>query len=1130
MCCWVNRYTFGAMNMRPLEAFASSPVAAQALAALEQGGKGDQDTPVLLLQHACGSAPAFLAAGLLERLSRDMLCVCNSREEAAYFFNDLQHLTDERRICFFTDSFRRPGAFDRPLSSHVQLRTQVLRQLLSARRPATLVVTYPEALLERVAPGHLLRETIFTLNRQQQLNPEELEAQLQQQGFELSDFVYEPGQYALRGCIVDVFSYDNDLPYRIEFSGNVIESLRSFDPISQVSRSHHEFIHIVPNLQRGLVGHQGEPFPSLMRAETLLWIQDEQFCLDRIRDLLPQALATAAATDGESPNGLAAWVQPDELQRCWEHWPQITMAASSGKQPAARIRFNQSPQPPINKHFPLLIEQWKKLHEQQYRILLFSDSRQQLQRLEAILEDLQAGVPYQPVPFAIQAGFVDHDLRMAFFTDHQIFDRYHRYRLREGYSQSRILSLKLLSELKPGDYVTHMDHGVGIFSGLEKLTVNGIQREAVRLIYRDKDLLYVDIQSLHKISRYVGKDGTPPRVNKLGSQAWEQIKRKVKDRIKDISKELIALYARRRATQGFSFSPDTYLQTELEASFIYEDTPDQTKATRDVKSDMEKPFPMDRLVCGDVGFGKTEIAIRAAFKAVADGKQVAVLVPTTILALQHFKTFSERLSNLPCSVDYLNRFKTAAEQKATLQKLEAGQIDIIIGTTALLGKRVRFKDLGLLIVDEEQKFGVAAKEQIRKLRANVDTLTLTATPIPRTLQFSLMGARDLSIINTPPPNRQPIETEHIIMDPDRIRYAIRYEVERGGQVFFIHNRVRDIEEVAAMVRQLCPEYTVAVAHGQMRDEHLEEIMIGFIERRYDVLVCTNIVESGLDIPNANTILIHDAHLFGLSDLHQLRGRVGRSNRKAFCYLITPPASALTQEALRRLRTIEEFSDLGSGFLISMRDLDLRGAGNILGAEQSGFITEIGYETYLKILDEAMRELRQSAAGGEAIPQPVAEAAPECTIEADVELLIPDDYVSSVNERLALYTELDQLRTEADLDAFLQRLADRFGPPPAAVHRLMQAMRLRLLAQQIGFVKVQLRGQVMKCFTVEDPESPFYGSEAFARIMNFVTTHPHRCQVVQREKNMVITIRNAGNLSQAIQVFQALSRHRQEASV
>ncbi|MCS6918043.1 MAG: transcription-repair coupling factor [Chitinophagales bacterium] len=1107
------------MNKKLLGLFSSSEPVQQAVTALS--APAGEKPPVVLLHKACGSAPAWMAAYLFEQLGRDMLCVCNNREDAAYFFNDIQHLAGERHVHFFTDSFRRPGAFDRLLSSHVQLRTQVLGALTASGRPPQLVVTYPEALLERVPAAKALSEAVITLRCGQTVDQDELAQQMQQKGFAPADFVYEPGQFAVRGCIMDVFSYGSDLPFRIEFSSDNIESLRTFDPLSQVSEARHDFIRIVANTQQAAFRPGGVPLPALLPAGSVLWMANERFCLDRLDELAPRAeTAQTPLNEAVDVTGSESkWIAAHELQQSWSAWPRITLTPDPAV--TCRIAFNQSPQPSIHKQFPLLIEQWSKLQAEQYRILLFSDSRQQLQRLEAILEDLKAGITYQPVPFAIQAGFIDHDVRIACFTDHQIFDRYHRYRLREGYSQSRILALKLLAELNPGDYVTHIDHGVGIFSGLEKIEVNGIRREAVRLVYRDKDLLYVDIQSLHKISRYVGKDGTPPRVNKLGSAAWEQLKRRVKDRIQDISKELIALYAERRATRGFAFSPDTYLQTELEASFMYEDTPDQLKATRAVKADMEKSFPMDRLICGDVGFGKTEVAIRAAFKAVADGKQVAVLVPTTILALQHHKTFAERLSEFPCTVDYLNRFKTASEQKATLRKLEEGRIDIIIGTTALLGKRVRFKDLGLLIVDEEQKFGVAAKEQIRKLRTTVDTLTLTATPIPRTLQFSLMGARDLSIINTPPPNRQPIETEHIVMDADRIRDAIRFEVERGGQVFFIHNRIRDIDQIAELIRQLCPEYQVAAAHGQMKDEQLEEIMIGFIEHRYDVLVCTNIVESGLDIPNANTILINDAHLFGLSDLHQLRGRVGRSNRKAFCYLITPPASTLTEDARRRLRTIEEFTDLGSGFLISMRDLDIRGAGNILGAEQSGFITEIGYETYMKILDEALRELRRSQSEHAQLPEALPSVS-ECTVEADVELLIPDDYVSNINERLALYTELDKLQDEGELQAFAHRLVDRFGPMPQAVHRLMQAMHLRLLARRLGLAKVQLRGGIMKWYTVEDPDSPFYDSEAFSRIMQYVTTHPHRCQLVQRQKNMVITIRHVADFNQALRIFQELN--------
>jgi transcription-repair coupling factor (superfamily II helicase) len=827
------------------------------------------------------------------------------------------------------------------------------------------------------------------------------------------------------------------------------------------------------------------------------------------------------STSGYSPENF--FIHSTSMLDNLERFPTVEFGKQFYYSPDQWLQFEMEPQPSVNKNFNLLIDYWRKYRDEHIEIILFSDNVNQFHRLDAIFDDLKANVIYHPFSFAIKDGFIDRQRNLACYTDHQVFERYHRYHLRQGYSKSKSLTLKMLRELRPGDYVTHIDHGVGTFSGLEKIEVNGQQQEAVRLIYRDNDLLYVNIQSLHKISKYVGKDGTPPRVNKLGTETWETLKRKTKSKVKDIAKDLIQLYAKRKATKGFTFSPDSYMQTELEASFIYEDTPDQVKSTNDIKRDMEKHFPMDRLVCGDVGFGKTEVAIRAAFKAVNDSKQVAVLVPTTILALQHYKTFSERLKDFPCTIDFLNRFKSSKQQKETVAKLEVGSIDIIIGTSSLIGQKIKFKNLGLLIIDEEQKFGVAAKEKLRQLKANVDTLTLTATPIPRTLQFSMLGARDLSIINTPPPNRQPIETELMVFDPEKIKEAIEYEIGRGGQVFFIHNRVKDIGEVAGMIKNICPEADVTVAHGQLEGHVLEEKMIGFIERRYDVLVCSNIVESGLDIANANTIIINDAQNFGLSDLHQLRGRVGRSNKKAFCYLVTPPLSTLTMDARKRLKTIEEFADLGSGFQISMRDMDIRGAGNLLGGEQSGFIADIGYDTYHKILDEAIRELKESDFK-ELFADEISKDKKfvrECTIDSDAEMLIPDEYVSNINERLALYTELDNIEDAEGLKAFEQKLRDRFGPVPKAVKELFDGVRLRKLAKQLGFEKLQQRRGILKCYTVENPESAYYDSNTFARLMGYIMRHPSRCSMRQMEKNILITIQSVNTLHQAMEIMEKM---------
>ncbi len=791
------------------------------------------------------------------------------------------------------------------------------------------------------------------------------------------------------------------------------------------------------------------------------------------------------------------------------------------------INFSGKPQPSFNKNFDLLIRTLRQWQEKGYEIFICSDNPKQLNRLQAIFRDLNAGVKWHPVEIALSAGFVDEDLKIACFTDHQIFQRFHAYRLRTGFTREQALNVRLLRELQPGDYVTHVDYGIGRYSGLQKIDIGGQLQEAVRLVYKNNDLLYVSIHSLHKISKYIGKDGEAPQLSKLGSDAWKQLKARTKRKIKDIAAELIRLYAKRRASKAHAFPPDGYLQNELEASFLYEDTPDQYRATQEVKADMEKPYPMDRLICGDVGFGKTEIAIRAAFKAATDGKQTAVLVPTTILALQHWRTFSERLSEFPVTVDYLNRFRSARERKEILQKLANGQIDIIIGTHALLSKEVRFKDLGLLVIDEEQKFGVAAKEKLRALQVNVHTLTLTATPIPRTLQFSLMAARDMSILRTPPANRQPIHTEVRVFDEKLIQDAIYNEVHRGGQVFFVHNRVTELPAMAALLQRLCPDLNIAVAHGQMEAEKLERVLIEFIERRYDVLVCTNIIETGLDIPNANTIIINRADLFGLSDLHQLRGRVGRSNVRAFCYLLSPPMSTLTSETRKRLRTIEEFSDLGDGFQVALRDLDIRGAGNLLGAEQSGFIADIGYETYQKILDEAIQELKETEFK-ELFQEELSQKGAyvhDVAIETDVEMLIPDEYVPSTGERLSLYTQLNSISDEAGIEAFAHALRDRFGPIPPQVDALFEALRLRWLCKPLGFERLVLKNHRLRCYFVGNPQSPFFETESFQRLLQFIAEKGRvmGLSLKQTARELVVIQEDVRTLQQAKRTLEQLNR-------
>jgi len=1090
-------------------------------------------------ENLIGASSAIVAAALHSLVNRSMLFVLNDKEEAAYFQNDLQHFIEKKEVQLLVDSFRKPGNFDELNNSNVQLRTEVINRITNSVTKNEVIVTYPEALMEKVVNAQALRKSTLFIKMNEKLDEEFLTEMLVTYGFERVDFVYEPGQFSIRGGIIDIFSFGNDLPYRVELFGEEVESIRIFDPLTQLSQRKISQVTVVPNTQTQFTNEEKVSLFEILPENTILCFYDYEFLHQRISDLFEKAHAVFEASSSSLEDENEFELKPGEffinpvllprenfkLQTSdFKQFSIVEFGKKFSFEFDHRVAFDMEPQPSINKNFSLLIAYWKKLRKENFPILLFSDNVNQFKRLDAIFDDLKADVVYQPVSFAIKEGFVDREKKIACYTDHQVFDRYHRYHIKQGYSRSKSVSLRLLRELQPGDYVTHIDHGVGIFSGLEKVEVNGQQREAVRLIYRDKDLLYVDIQSLHKISKYVGKDGTPPKVNKLGTEAWEQLKRRVKAKVKDISSELIKLYAKRKATKGFAFSPDSYMQTELEASFIYEDTPDQLKATNDVKRDMERDFPMDRLVCGDVGFGKTEVAIRAAFKAVTDGKQVAVLVPTTILAMQHYQTFTERLKEFPCTIDYINRFKSAKQQKEILQKLSEGKIDIIIGTSALIGARVKFKDLGLLILDEEQKFGVSVKEKLRQLKANVATLTLTATPIPRTLQFSLMGARDLSIINTPPPNRQPIETEVMVFDTDKIKEAIEFEVNRGGQVFFIHNRVKDIGEIAGMLRKLCPDIDITVAHGQLEGHILEEKMIDFIERKYDVLVCTNIVESGLDITNANTIIINDAQHFGLSDLHQLRGRVGRSNKKAFCYLVTPPPSVLTQEARKRLKTIEEFAELGSGFQIAMRDMDIRGAGNILGAEQSGFIADIGYDTYHKILDEAIRELKQTDFK-EIFKEEIQEDKSftrESTIDTDTEMLIPDDYVSNINERLTLYAELDNIENDEALKAFEEKLIDRFGPIPQEVKELFDGVRLRKLAKQLGFEKLQLRRGIMKCYTIEDPESSYYDSETFARLLGYVTSHPQRCSMRQMEKSMLVQIKDVRTMREAMEVMKKMT--------
>jgi transcription-repair coupling factor (superfamily II helicase) len=1090
------------------------------------------------LDNLRGSAINFVATAVWQMSDVNHLFILNDNEEAAYFHNDLEHLTKALDICYFPDSFKRTGNFSELNSSHIMLRTEALTKFSGDRVHKKVLVTYPEALFEKVVNPKTLTRNMISIRVSENLKVDPLLEQLVSLGFKREDFVYEPGQFAMRGGILDIYSFGNEHPYRIELFGNEVDSIRIFNPETQLSERKLLNVSILPNIETKFDTQEKISLLDYLPANTIIWVKDLDFTIGRLAKMeaeLPEKLATGqvavdreedvikelTTADFETPDGWREQV----LKRHLLEWYNHSLQKITGDEPTAALQFATEEQPVFNRQFNLLISDLQKHGAKKYEPFIFAENAKQLERLRSIFEDLKAEINFTPIPTAISKGFIDHDKKILCYTDHQIFQRYHKYKVKQAYTRGKAITLRALRELQPGDFVTHIDHGVGVYSGLQKIEVNGNIQEAIRILYRDNDVLYVNINSLHKISKYTGKEGTTPRVNKLGSDAWEKLKNKTKKHVKDIAADLIRLYAKRKASEGFPHSPDSYLQTELEASFFYEDTPDQAKATADVKRDMEAPSPMDRLVCGDVGFGKTEIAVRAAFKTVGDSKQAAILVPTTILAYQHYQTFKERLKDFPATVDYVNRFKSSKEKKETLKQLQEGKIDIIIGTHAILGKDVKFKELGLLIIDEEQKFGVAAKEKLRELKANVDTLTLTATPIPRTLQFSLMNARDLSIINTPPPNRQPVNTEVVVFDEYTIRDAIYYEVERGGQVYFIHNRVQSLPEMVTLLRTLCPDLEIGMAHGQMEGHHLEEALFKFIAKDYDVLCCTNIVESGVDIANANTIIINNAHQFGLSDLHQLRGRVGRSNKKAFCYLIAPPMSTLANDSRKRLQTLEQFNELGSGFQIAMRDLDIRGAGNLLGGEQSGFIAEIGFEMYQKILGEAMRELKTTdfkevfAAELERKKDYVSD----CTIDTDLEILIPDTYVENIGERLSLYTQLDNLDSDEEMDAFATELQDRFGPIPPQVQDLFTTLRGRRLACELGFEKLILKNEQMRLYFVSNPDSPYFESDTFNHILSYIQTRANNARLKQVGKNFMLVVNSVKNMNDVLWFLEGITR-------
>ena len=1060
------------------------------------------DGPVspISLTGMVGSSVSFIVAETFSKADVPFLLIFNDKEEAAYYLNDLEQLIGEQDVLFFPGSYRRPYEIEQTNNANVLLRAEVLNRINSRKKPA-IIVTYPDALFEKVVTRKELNKNTLKIKIDDSISLDFLNEVLFEYKFRRVDFVTEPGEFSVRGGIVDVFSFSHDQPYRIEFFGDEVESIRTFDVETQLSTEKVKTITIIPNVGVKFMQERRESFLEYIADTSIVFAKNTEFIFSRLDEFYAKA---AKAYDNLSSEIKRA--TPEELFMSSASFKAqlknfSVVHLSAAPEAANTISFSTKPQPSFNKKFDRLIENLNGLHAKGYATYIFCANETQAKRFRAIFDDARQKVHYKTVVFPLFEGFIDDNLKIVCYTDHQIFERYHKFHLKNGYAKKQAITLKELNKLEIGDYVTHIDHGIGKFGGLQKIDVEGKQQEAIKLMYGERDILYVSIHSLHKITKFNGKDGAPPKIYKLGSGAWKKLKQKTKSRVKKIAFDLIKVYARRRLDKGFQYGPDSYLQNELEASFIYEDTPDQGSATEDVKRDMENIRPMDRLICGDVGFGKTEVAIRAAFKAVDNGKQVAVLVPTTILAFQHNRTFQERLSDMPVTVDYLNRFKSAKERRDTLENLAAGKVDIIIGTHQLVNKKVKFKDLGLLIVDEEQKFGVSVKDKLKSIKENVDVLTLTATPIPRTLQFSLMAARDLSVINTAPPNRYPIESRVIRFSEDTIRDAIAYEIERGGQVFFIHNRVQNITEVAGMIQRLVPDAKVAIGHGQMDGKKLEKLMLSFMNGEFDVLVSTTIVESGLDVTNANTIFINNANNFGLSDLHQMRGRVGRSNKKAFCYFITPPFDSMTTDARKRIEALEQFTELGSGFNIAMKDLEIRGAGDLLGGEQSGFINEIGFETYQKILAEAIDELKETEF--KELYEDVDGHkdkifVKETQIDTDFELLFPDDYINNITERLNLYTELNQVKDEEGLQKFEADLIDRFGELPTQAEDLLNSVRIKWIANSIGLEKIVMKKEKLVGYFIADQLSKFYQTDTFTRVLKYVQANTQRCTMKEKK--------------------------------
>ncbi len=1101
--------------------YPAHPYFPELIGALEGENTGKQH-----LEGLTGSSRSALIHACLNELKGPHLILFSDKEEAAYFYTDLVTLDGSPdRTLFFPSSYKRSVQYQQTDEANIITRTQTLRRL-SERRVASFIISYAEALVESVVTKQQLSKTTLELRQGEKIDMAFLEEMLQTYDFQLVDFVNEPGQYSIRGGIADIFSFASSHPCRIDFFDDEVDSIRIFDADTQRSIETVKKVNVIPNIQwEHEMGEKRISFLEYIPSGTTLWADNPEVITDLIQSLYEK---TEFDPDSDRAIDKTKFLKSgQEIKNQMERFRQVLFGISYKGTERKTWRFNTAPQPAFQKNFDLLTLHMNESASEGYTNFISSDNEKQLERLRAIFNEIDPELQYQVVSQTLHEGFMDHDMKISFYTDHQIFERYHKFRFHDRFNRKESVSAKELMGLNPGDYVVHVDHGIGIFGGLEKIDVNGRIQEAIKLVYKDKDVLYVNIHSMHRISKYKGKDTGAPKIYKLGTGAWQKLKSNTKKKVQDIARELILLYARRKEQKGFSFSADTYLQKELESSFIYEDTPDQLKATADVKEGMEAGFPMDRLICGDVGFGKTEVAIRAAFKAVTDSKQVAILVPTTILALQHHNTFKERLKGFPCTVDYLSRFRSAADQKQIVSKLKTGGIDIIIGTHKLVGKEIEFKDLGLLIIDEEQKFGVSVKEKLKHIKLNVDTLTLTATPIPRTLQFSLMGSRDLSIINTPPPNRHPIITELHSFNEEIIKEAISYEVSRGGQVFLIHNRVQNIMEIKEIVNRLLPGVRAVVAHGQMDGKKLESVMLDFMQGDYDVLIATTIIESGLDIPNANTIIINNGQNFGLSDLHQLRGRVGRSNKKAFCYIFAPPITLLSQEARRRLKAVEEFSALGSGFNIALQDLDIRGAGNLLGAQQSGFIADMGFDTYNRILNEAITELKETEFSNLYDTKP--STSPEdtrflsdCHIDTDLELLFPDSYISNISERVELYRKLDAIKDDQGLGEFRNMLLDRFGNLPASSEELLKVVELRWLAQRSGVEKIVLKKSILITYFVSNPESSFYSSTKFKEVIGNIQANPRLFRMREDQERLSLRSDQVNSVQEAFAILQKLS--------